>query len=148
MARFLSLPLAAGLASCVLLLAPLPASAGTGEASQQVETAAESRSSRTVCKKRKKKRRKKGRKGRGKKKKTSSAPKNTPPPAAEPAPAAQEALPLRGPARIDFDDRLIQGQTNKTGAVVLFARKKTGIKSMVKRRRSFREYTLRTIYDQ
>src|SRR5688500_3132670 len=27
---------------------------------------------------------------------------------------------LRGPTRLDFDDRLIQGQTNKSGAVYLF----------------------------
>lgn len=55
---------------------------------------------------------------------------------------------LRGPTRIDFDDRLIQGQTNKSGAVYLFDRKETGISSMVKRRKSFRQLTLSTIYDR
>jgi hypothetical protein len=55
---------------------------------------------------------------------------------------------LRGPTRIDFDDRLIQGQTNKSGAVYLFDRKETGISSMVKRRKSFRQLTLGTIYDR
>ncbi len=54
---------------------------------------------------------------------------------------------LRGPTRLDFDDRLIQGQTNKSGAVYLFDRKETGISSMVRRRKSFRQLTLRTIYD-
>src|SRR5262245_57838276 len=43
---------------------------------------------------------------------------------------------LRGPTRIDFDDRLIQGQTNKSGAVYLFDRKETGISSMVRRTKS------------
>ncbi len=55
---------------------------------------------------------------------------------------------LRGPTRIDFDDRLIQGQTNKSGAVYLFDRKETGISSMVKRRKSFKQLTLGTIYDR
>jgi hypothetical protein len=55
---------------------------------------------------------------------------------------------LRGPTRIDFDDRLIQGQTNKSGAVYLFDRKETGISSMVRRRKSFRQLTLNTIYDR
>lgn len=55
---------------------------------------------------------------------------------------------LRGPTRIDFDDRLIQGQTNKSGAVYLFDRKETGISSMVRRRKSFRQLTLGTIYDR
>ncbi len=55
---------------------------------------------------------------------------------------------FRGPTRIDFDDRLIQGQTNKSGAVYLFDRKETGITSMVQRRKSFRHLTIATIYDR
>lgn len=55
---------------------------------------------------------------------------------------------LRGPTRIDFDDRLIQGQTNKSGAVYLFDRKETGISSMVRRTKSFRKLTLATVYDR
>ncbi len=74
---------------------------------------------------------------------TPKAPKKAPPP----APAAP-ATPFRGPTRLDFDDRLIQGQTNKSGAVYLFDRKETGISSMVRRRRSFKALTLRTIYDR
>lgn len=69
------------------------------------------------------------------------APKEVP---AEPTPSAEP----RGPTRIDFDDRLIQGQTNKSGAVYLFDRKETGISSMVRRRKSFRQLTLGTIYDR
>lgn len=68
-----------------------------------------------------------------------------PPPAAADAPAPGS---FRGPTRIDFDDRLVQGQTNKSGAVVLFSRKATNISSMVKRRKSFRHLTLETIYDR
>ncbi len=47
--------------------------------------------------------------------------------------------PTRGPTRIDFDDRLIQGQTNKSGAVYLYDRKELKTKSMVKKRDSFRD---------
>lgn len=69
----------------------------------------------------------------------------TPPPA--PAPT-QAPTSFRGPTRVDFDDRLIQGQTNKSGAVYLFSRKETNISSMVRRRKSFRHLTIRTIYDR
>src|SRR5437879_3711946 len=47
--------------------------------------------------------------------------------------------PTRGPTRIDFDDRLIQGQTNKSGAVYLYDRKELKTKSMIKTRDSFRD---------
>jgi hypothetical protein len=52
--------------------------------------------------------------------------------AAAPAPAAS-----RGPTRIDFDDRLIQGQTNQAGSVYLYDRKQLNIEPMVKKRDSF-----------
>jgi len=53
----------------------------------------------------------------------------------------------RGPARIDFDDRLIQGQTNKSGAVYLYERKELKTRSMIKMRDSFREETVGSVYD-
>jgi hypothetical protein len=53
-----------------------------------------------------------------------------------------------GPTRIDFDDRLIQGQTNTSGAVYLLERKETTIKSLVRPRLSFRHLTIRTVYDR
>ncbi|MEQ9498963.1 MAG: hypothetical protein RIT81_18935 [Deltaproteobacteria bacterium] len=84
---------------------------------------------------------------RGKSRRATKAP---PPPPPAPAPAS-DVVPntqFRGPTRIDFDDRLIQGQTNKSGAVYLFDRKETGISSMVKRRKSFRHLTIRTVYDR
>jgi hypothetical protein len=68
-------------------------------------------------------------------------------PAASGAQATSGAPPTRGPARIDFDDRLIQGQTNKSGAVYLYDRKELQTKSMVKRRESFRQEILSTVYD-
>ncbi|GHG68811.1 hypothetical protein GCM10012319_12380 [Comamonas sp. KCTC 72670] len=61
--------------------------------------------------------------------------------------AASTALPQRGPARIDFDDRLIQGQTNKSGAVYLYDRKELKTRSMIRERESFRSETLSTVYD-
>ncbi len=73
------------------------------------------------------------------------------PPAAE-TPAASttastgSAPPSRGPTRIDFDDRLIQGQTNKSGAVYLYDRKELKTASMIKKRESFRDEILSTIY--
>jgi hypothetical protein len=71
--------------------------------------------------------------------------------AAQGAPAAASSgggtPPQRGPTRIDFDDRLIQGQTNKSGAVYLYDRKELQTKSMVKRRESFRQEILSTVYD-
>lgn len=51
----------------------------------------------------------------------------------------------RGPTRIDFDDRLIQGQSNKSGAVYLFDRKELAVRSMVQQRTSFRSEIVRDI---
>jgi hypothetical protein len=64
-------------------------------------------------------------------------------------PAAPE-LPGRrgGPTRIDFDDRVIQGQSNTSGAVYLVERKETELRSMVRPRLSFRHLTIRTVYDR
>jgi hypothetical protein len=75
------------------------------------------------------------------------------PPAESPAPttaptaaASGSPPPTRGPTRIDFDDRLIQGQTNKSGAVYLYDRKELKTPSMIKKRESFREEIVATIY--
>jgi hypothetical protein len=64
-------------------------------------------------------------------------------PAAE-KPAAEAEAPappsaLRGPMRIDFDDRLVQGQTNKLGAVYLYQRKDPQQGSLLERKKSFRD---------
>lgn len=75
----------------------------------------------------------------------------TPAPAApEPAAAAggDAATPgVRGPTRIDFDDRLIQGQSNKSGAVYLYDRKELKVRSMIKKRDNFREEIVGSLYD-
>jgi hypothetical protein len=45
----------------------------------------------------------------------------------------------RGPARLDFDDRLVQGQSNKAGAIFLYDRKSLPLRSMVHTRTNFRD---------
>lgn len=60
---------------------------------------------------------------------------------------ASAAPPSRGPTRIDFDDRLIQGQTNRSGAVYLYDRKELKNRSMLKPRDSFRDEIVGAVYD-
>ncbi len=43
----------------------------------------------------------------------------------------------RGPARIEFDDRLVQGQTNKANAIYLFERRESSMRSLLKKRINF-----------
>jgi len=74
--------------------------------------------------------------------------KPAPPPetSSPPAAATATAPPSRGPTRIDFDDRLIQGQTNKSGAVYLYDRKELKTRSMIKKRENFRDEILAAVY--
>lgn len=83
--------------------------------------------------------------------------KSPPPPAAkvepapkpEPAPtpkttttrttAESEEAGRRGPARIEFDDRLVQGQTNKANAIYLFERRESSMRSLLKKRTNFHD---------
>lgn len=53
--------------------------------------------------------------------------------------AAGEVLERRrsGPSRIEFDDRLIQGQTNKANAIYLFERRASELRTLVKKRRNY-----------
>lgn len=88
------------------------------------------------------------------KKKPAPAPKKASAPASshhsETGPTSPEApvqAPSRGPSRIDFDDRLVQGQTNKSGAVYLYDRKELKVRSMVQRRENFREEILSSVYE-
>ena len=86
-----------------------------------------------------------------------SAPAKPPPDmgTSKPIPGSSQAAaapagappPTRGPTRIDFDDRLIQGQTNKSGAVYLYDRKELKTKSMIKTRESFRDEIVGSLYD-
>ena len=68
-------------------------------------------------------------------------------PAAPQGAVADAPVPQRGPTRIDFDDRLIQGQTNKSGAVYLYDRKELKTRSMIKKRESFREEIVGSLDD-
>jgi hypothetical protein len=56
--------------------------------------------------------------------------------------------PKKGATRIDFDDRVIQGQSNTSGAIYLLDRKGTTIRSMVRLRTTFLHLTLRKVYDR
>jgi hypothetical protein len=92
-------------------------------------------------------------------KKAVPAAKKAPPSVPSAAPAAPEPAPpaasetggsapaMRGPTRIDFDDRLIQGQSNKSGAVYLYDRKELKIRSMIKKRENFRDEIVGSLYD-
>lgn len=69
------------------------------------------------------------------------------PRAGEPAPAAEvggggagmSSEVRRGMARIEFDDRLIQGQTNKANAIYLFERRESALRSLLRKRTHFHE---------
>lgn len=69
-----------------------------------------------------------------------SAAPATPAPSA-PSPAAEEAAldaaTRRGPTRVEFDERLLQGQTNKANAIYLFQRRESALRSLVKKREHF-----------
>lgn len=62
-----------------------------------------------------------------------------------PAPAVDPGALRRG-GRVEFDGRLVQGQTAKSGAIYLFARKRTQLRSMVEERKNYRKEILRTVY--
>lgn len=78
-------------------------------------------------------------------KKTPASVQSATPDAAPSGDAPQSSV--RGPTRIDFDDRLIQGQSNKSGAVYLYDRKELKIRSMIKKRENFREEIVGSLYD-
>lgn len=63
------------------------------------------------------------------------------------APAAVFAQGSVGPTRIDFDDRLIQGQTKKAGSVYIYDRQQIDIESLVKLERTFRDKIIRTVFE-
>jgi len=93
------------------------------------------------------------RRKRRRRKKRKPAPKPAPAPAPEPAPAAEPGgAPAPGGTglgrtnRIEFDAQLIKGQTTKAGEVQILERKDTELKSMVKRRTSFREEIIHTVF--
>jgi hypothetical protein len=58
---------------------------------------------------------------------------------ADAAAAAPELGTRRAMSRIEFDDRLIQGQTNKANAIYLFERRESALRSLLKKRTNFHE---------
>jgi hypothetical protein len=54
----------------------------------------------------------------------------------------------RGPTRVDFDERLIKGQTTKAGSVYIFDRQEIAIDSLVSKKRSFRARIIRTVFEE
>lgn len=64
-----------------------------------------------------------------------------PPKAREPEETAEAAAPIttsRGrPSRVEFDERLIRGQTNKADAIYLFERRSSEMRTLVKKRKHF-----------
>jgi len=52
-----------------------------------------------------------------------------------------------GPQRIDFDDRVIEGQSNKSGAVYLYDRKDLQVESMVKQPSTFRQEIAKGLFE-
>ena len=53
-----------------------------------------------------------------------------------------------GPTRVNFDERLIKGQTTKAGSVYIFDRQESEIRSLVDRKRKFRDKIIRTIFEE
>lgn len=54
----------------------------------------------------------------------------------------------RGPTRVDFDERLIKGQTTKAGSVYIYDRQEIDIRSLVRRGRSFRHRIIKTVFEE
>jgi hypothetical protein len=73
--------------------------------------------------------------------------KNAGPAFEEPPPTSTEGAPVRGPTRLNFEDQLVQGQTNQSGAVYLYDRKELKTRSMIKLRDSFRNEIVGAVYD-
>lgn len=77
------------------------------------------------------------------------APKKAEPPKkaeSEPAQVSEDQRSLQRGERIEFDARLIQGQTAKAGAVYLFERVSSNLRSMVKERLSFRDKIVHPVF--
>lgn len=78
-----------------------------------------------------------------------SPPASAPEARVEETPAANKAedeRELRRGERVEFDGRLIEGQTAASGAIYLFERLPSELRSMVAERRSYRQEILETLY--
>jgi len=54
----------------------------------------------------------------------------------------------RGPTRVNFDERLIKGQTTKAGSVYIYDRQQSKIRSLVNKKRRFRQKIIRTVFEE
>lgn len=54
----------------------------------------------------------------------------------------------RGPTRVDFDDRLIKGQTTKADSVYIYDRQQIEIRSLVMKARTFRPVIIRSVFEE
>jgi hypothetical protein len=64
------------------------------------------------------------------------------------APAFAQEAAYHGPTRVNFDERLIKGQTAKSGSVYIFERQEMTAQSLLNRKRSFRQRTIRTVFEE
>jgi hypothetical protein len=63
-----------------------------------------------------------------------------------PRPRPEEERELRRGERVEFDGRLIEGQTAAAGAIYLFERLPSELRSMIMERQSYRREVLQTLY--
>ncbi len=61
---------------------------------------------------------------------------------------AQAAGGYRGPTRVDFDDRLIKGQTTKADSVYIYDRQQIEIRSLVTKARTFRPKIVKSVFEE
>jgi hypothetical protein len=76
---------------------------------------------------------------RRRKRRSKSKSTSAPAPAATKEDAAVQNATRQGPTRIEFDERLLQGQTNKANAIYLFQRRESALRSLVKKRKHFHD---------
>jgi hypothetical protein len=55
---------------------------------------------------------------------------------------------LQRGTRLEFDGRLVQGQTARSGAVYLFERSRSELRSMVRERQSYRDEIVKTVFPE
>ena len=55
---------------------------------------------------------------------------------------------LQRGTRLEFDGRLVQGQTARSGAVYLFERARSELRSMVRERQSYRDEIVKTVFTE
>jgi hypothetical protein len=60
---------------------------------------------------------------------------------------SEEERDLKRGERVEFDGRLIEGQTAASGAIYLFERLPSELRSMVRERQSYRREVLETVYE-